>query len=682
EGRGYVLRRILRRAVRYGHQMLGAKTGFLSRLVAVVVSTMGEFFPELKKDPRRVAQVILEEEESFGKTLDRGIRLFDEAAGRAGAAFVRAIDATPLGAEAAKLAHTGTIDWRRWNHPRRPVISGEDAFQLYDTYGFPVDLTNLMASERGMDVNMPAFERCMEEAREKSRAGSSAKESGRLTLDAEAIARLKALRINPTDDSHKFHARDIRASVKAIWNGSNFDEHAESSGKIDLIGVILDKTNHYPEMGGQVGDHGRLLVTRETRSSVSDSAHGGEFVVEDTLAFGGYVLHVGRVHRGEIRVGDDVTAHVAGARRKSVQANHTATHLLNWGLRDVLGEHVEQKGSLVDDQRLRFDFSNNGPVEPAHLASIESKVREKIDEDLTVYADLAPLEQAKQIHALRAVFGEAYPDPVRVVSIGQPVPDLLANPANGAWRDISVEFCGGTHVATTRDIASFALISETGIAKGVRRVEALSGVAAVAAIRAADALSERVRAAAALPDDRLAEEIADINGQIEQMTIPLPRKNDLKERLATLLERAKGAAKAAAKAKAAEAQQQARQIAESAATSLDRVVVAVLDVGADRNALQAGLQTVRDRVPAAAVMLFSPDELDPASPKVSIVAGVPRGAIDAGLKAGDWVREAAGVVGGKGGGKPDAAQGGGTDVAKMREAIAHARTWAMRVLTK
>jgi alanyl-tRNA synthetase len=362
------------------------------------------------------------------------------------------------------------------------------------------------------------------------------------------------------------------------------------------------------------------------------------------------------VNRGEVRVGDDVTIHVGAPRRRPVQANHTATHLLNWALRDALGEHVEQKGSLVDDQRLRFDFTNAGPVEPAQLAEVEARVRGKINEDLTVYADLAPLAQAREIQGLRAVFGEAYPDPVRVVSIGQPVADLLAGPGNPAWRDVSVEFCGGTHVATTREIDAFALISETGIAKGIRRVEALTGVAAIAAIRAADALAERVRAAGGLPDTRLADEIADINAQMEQMTIPLPRKTDLKAQIAALVERAKGAAKAAAKEKAAQAQHLARQIAESAATSLERVVVAVLEVGSDRSALQAGLQTIRDRCPSCAVMLLSPDESDPAAPKVSILAGVPRAAIDRGLKAGDWVREAATVVGGKGGGKPDLAQ--------------------------
>jgi alanyl-tRNA synthetase len=706
EGRGYVLRRILRRAVRYGHQMLGAKTGFLSRLVPSIVGAMGDVFPELRKNPARVAQVILEEEESFAKTLDRGIVLFGEA-------MVRSLLSTPLrpdlAAQRAMVAHRrdgqvhiieivavdedrGTtrvlardrIDhvnaaWLEPIYERTPVISGPDAFQLYDTFGFPPDLTALMARERGLGVDEAGYERAMEEAREKSRAGAVSKDQSRLVLDGDAIARLKNLRVHPTDDSNKFNGRDIRASVRAIWNGHNFDEHADASATLDKIGVILDRTNHYAEMGGQVGDHGRMLVTREARTG--NDNRGGEFVVEDTQAFGGYVLHIGRVSRGEVRVGDDVTVHVGAPRRKPVQANHTATHLLNWALRNALGEHVDQKGSLVDDQRLRFDFTNAGPVEPAQLAAVERRVRERIDEDLTVYADLAPLAAAKEIEGLRAVFGEAYPDPVRVVSIGQPVADLLAGPKNPAWRDISVEFCGGTHVASTREIDAFALISETGIAKGIRRVEALTGVAAIAAIHTADALDRRVRAAGALPDQQLAAEIADINAQMEQMTIPLPRKNELRDKIAALVERAKGAAKSAAREKTAQAQQMARQIAESAATSLERIVVAVLDVGSDRNALQAGLQTIRDRCPACAIMLFSPDESDPASPKVSILAGVPKAGIDRGLKAGDWVREAAAVVGGKGGGKPDLAQGGGSDLARMREAIGAARTYATRVLT-
>ena len=643
EGRGYVLRRILRRAVRYGRQKLNAPPGFFSQLVPVVVEHMGEAFSELRKNPGQVVEVIREEEDSFGRTLDRGIKRFEEAAGS-------------------------------------EAIRGEDAFQLYDTYGFPLDLTVLMAEERGLAVDTEGFERCMAEQKERSRAAGATAATDGVGLGGDAIARLKHLNVHPTDDSHKFHARDIRATVKAIWSGHNFEEHATATSNVARrIGIILDKSNHYAEMGGQVTDHGRLLVTRDHR--VDDHNHGGEFKIDEVRSYGGYVVHFGRIVRGSVRVGDDVQLHIDNQRRSQIAANHTATHLLNLGLRRVLGERVDQKGSLVDADRLRFDFSHGKPVTPDELGLVEQVVLEHIEQDLTVYADLAPQFVARGTKGLRAVFGEAYPDPVRVVSIGIPVPDLLAGPEDERWLDYSVEFCGGTHLASTGEAKAFALVSETGIAKGVRRVEALTGVAAIAAHAAADEAESRLHAAARLTDEALTEESAVIAADLDHLTLPAARKADLRAKLAELQERVREVQKGLARAKAAEAQATARQIAASRQASTEPVIVAQIDTHGDRAALQAALKTIQDLCPKTAVLLASHDVTEDGA-SVALIAGVPPELIKHGLKAGDWIRDTAAGVGGKGGGRPEQAQGGGPDASRLGETLKAARSFAMKQIVQ
>ncbi len=640
EGRGYVLRRILRRAVRFGRQTLGAKPGFFSKLVPVVVEHMSEAFPELKRDPQRIIDLIYEEEESFGKTLDRGITLFGEAADAAGSGG---------------------------------RISGEDAFKLYDTYGFPVDLTMQMAEERGLSVDEKGFEAAMEAQKARSRAGAKAGASGGLVLDAEAIAGLRHMQVKETKDADKFHGREIRATVRAIWDGKNFDEWADTTiAGTRRVGVILDKTNFYAEMGGQVADTGRISVTRETRSGTKNNGTGGEFVVEDTQSFGGFVLHIGRVKKGEIRVGDDVVCKLDGARRKAIAANHTATHLLNLGLRRVLGGVVDQKGSLVDDGKLRFDFTQSGAVKPEQLGEVESIVTDAINADLPVHADLADLETARSINGLRAVFGEAYPDPVRVVSIGAPVADLVANPDNEKWAGLSVEFCGGTHLTSTGEAGAFALVHEEAVAKGIRRVVALTGPAARAAHEAAQSLAARIDAASSLSGEALKREQHDLAAQIDELTLPAARKAALRADLAGLAEKIKDAEKARAQQRAAEAAKAAGVLASSAEADSTPYFVSTIEVGSDRGALQAAMKTITDRVPRKSVMLMSPDEV---AGKVAVMAVVPKDQ-QSKLKAGDWVRETVGVMGGKGGGKPDSAQGAGADLDKVKDAIKAARTAA------
>ncbi|MEN1704812.1 MAG: alanine--tRNA ligase [Planctomycetota bacterium] len=635
EGRGYVLRRVLRRAVRFGRQMLGAETGFLTDLVPVVAKTLGDGFPELRSNTAKVAEIIADEEASFGRTLDKGIKLFDE------------------------LASSKTI-------------AGDDAFMLYDTYGFPLDLTQMMAAERGLSVDVDGFNAAMEAQRERSRAGSkfgSGEDS--LRLEPDALARLAHKNTKATDDSAKYGSQDLRGTIRAIWNGKNFDENVDAGASgLKRVGVVLDRTNFYAEAGGQVADTGRLNVLGEHRRD-ANAHRQSEFRVESVQRFGDYVLHVGIVKNGEIRVGEEVECKVDRKRRGHIASNHTATHLLNLALKQTLGDGVDQKGSLVDDEKLRFDFSHSGPMTDAEVVAVESIVRERIEADLAVHAETAPLMLAKGVNGVRAVFGETYPDPVRVVSIGAAVQELLDDPDRGDWVGLSVEFCGGTHLAKTGEAGAFALVQETGVAKGIRRVEALTGVAAQAALATAQGLDARITEIDGLADGEVAGAMGEVSAAIDGMTMSLSDKSRVRKRLAGLQDRAKSAAKAAAKQAAERAVAEARQLAESAAADLRQVIVGRVEAGEDRGALRAALKVVADKNPSSAVLLGSASD-----DKVALIAQVPDGLVKKGLKAGDWIRTTAEVCGGKGGGKPQQAQGGGTEPAKLRDALRQSESFA------
>jgi alanyl-tRNA synthetase len=636
EGRGYVLRRILRRAVRHGRQTLGASGSFLAEIVPVVIREMGEFFPELKKNPQRVADIIRSEEEAFGRTIDRGIEHFD-AASKAGA------------------------------------IPADAAFQLHDTYGFPIDLTQVMAEERGLTVDVAGFQRLMEEARERSRAGGGKGAGDTVAaLSTDAVASLQKLGVKPTDDAAKFDPKPTLGTVRAIWNGTDFDENAVASRMkpTDRVAIILDRTNCYAEMGGQVGDTGRMRVTKETRSSASNIGDPGEGVIEDTQIVAGFVLHLVRLKKGEFRVGDTVECRVDDPRRQAIARNHTATHLLNLALRDTIGSAVDQKGSLVAPDRLRFDFTADHALTADEVAASQTIVRDAIQRALPVFAEVQPLDSARQINGLRAVFGEAYPDPVRVVSIGAPVADLVADPGNEQWGRLSIEFCGGTHLISTADARAFAITEEEAVARGVRRIVALTGQAAEDAIDLGDRLVERAQQAAALDDSALDAEVGALLAELERATVPLTDRARVREAIEALQERLKKVRKASAKAGREQAVEAARALAAAAG---DGAIVSEIPAGGDRQALLAAMDAVRSKHEAAPIMLISRDEDEG---KVLIVASCPESSIKAGLKAGDWVRTAAEACGGKGGGRPDSAQGGGTDLAKIPAAIRAAEAFA------
>ncbi len=683
EGRGYVLRRILRRAVRMGWQKLGAKPGFLSELVPVIVEHYGEAFPELKRNPDRVAGIVREEEESFGRTMQKGLLQFDHAiAQQASAVFAkhaqvleRSIQTLPDGSTSVGFADPDrgsptfefTLDdlLKEVSELGQLVqLPGEEAFKLHDTYGFPLDLTQVMAEERGLTVDVDGFHKAMAEQREQSRAGSKSQAEAGLALDADAIAKLQSLHVKPTSDVDKFHGREVRARVKAIWNGRDYDEHAEASGRAAAVGIVLDVTNFYAEMGGQQADHGRMFVSKEARTSVRDEKRGGEFRVEGVKSYGGYVLHAGKMIRGELRVGDEVTLNLDNERRLNLAANHTTTHLFNYALREVVGGDTppEQRGSMVAPDRLRFDFDANGPISPADLGRMETIVRQVLEQDHPVYADLVPQDKALEINGLRAVFGEKYPNPVRVVSIGAPIDKMLADPKNDAWMEYSIELCGGTHLATTAQAESFAIVHEEGVAKGIRRIVAVTRQEARRAIAHANALAVELGEAAKLSDEQLEPEIARLGKLIDEAIIPVARKAELREKLGALQERAKAARKAQAQQASKKAIEQAKSLAQS--TGDGNPVVAIIDAMGDRGAMQSALGEVRKTLPDSPIMLLS---VDPEN-KVALLADVPQTAVARGLKAGDWVRAVAQVVGGKGGGKPNQAQGGGPEGDRVREA--------------
>ena len=628
EGRGYVLRRILRRAVRYGRQTLNVPGVFMAELVPTVVETMGAFFPELRKNPEHVIRVIRDEEEAFGRTLATGLALFDKAA------------------------------------EGKQQIAAPDAFKLHDTYGFPIDLTQLMAEERGMSVDVAGFNKLMEEARELSRTGGKAEDgSAKLLLGTSEVARLKTLHVKPTDDSDKFHGRNTRARVLAIWNGHDFDDsiNAANTRPADRFAVILDKTCFYAEMGGQVADTGH--IARVLGGST-------DFVVESARNCAGYIVHIGALKKGELKVGMDIETRLDAPRRAAIASNHTSTHILNHALRAVLGERVDQKGSLVAPERLRFDFSHSAAMNEQEVAAVQAHVRDAIERDLPVYTEIVPLEQAKKIHGVRAVFGETYPDPVRVVSVGVSIGQLLSSPDNARWQDYSIEFCGGTHLTRSAEAGAFAVISEEAVSKGVRRITAVTGEAAKAAEALAEGLSARLRGAGELDARHLSSAVTELAAEIDRADVPLVRKAEMRKILGALQEEVKKHAKAAAGAGREKAVALARELAEKASGA---VIVEMIQTGSDRDALMAALDAVKARRSDSAVMLISPDE---GEKKVTIVAAVPPALVAKGLKAGDWVREASAAVGGKGGGRPDAAQGGGTDPGKAQQAVDTARQFA------
>ncbi|KAG4386681.1 hypothetical protein GLYMA_11G102100v4 [Glycine max] len=628
DGREYVLRRILRRAVRYGREVLKAKEGFFNGLVSVVVNVMGDVFPELKQQETHIRNIIEEEEESFGRTLIKGIEKFEAA--------VRQVQGN--------------------------ILSGEEAFVLWDTYGFPLDLTQLMAEEKGLVVDVKGFDSAMEAARERSRSAQTKQAGGAIVMDADATSALHKRGIVPTNDSFKYAwFKDHESVVKAIYTGSEFVDTVNTG---DDIGVVLESTSFYAEQGGQIFDTGSL-----------EGPHA-LFEVRNVQVYGGFVLHIG--NGTGVSVGDKVVCKVDYGRRALIAPNHTCTHMLNFALREVLGDHVDQKGSIVLAEKLRFDFSHGKPIEADNLRRIESIVNEQIKAELDVSAKEATLAEAKGINGLRAVFGEVYPDPVRVVSIGQKVEDLLADPKNEKWLSISSELCGGTHISNTREAKAFALLSEEGIAKGIRRITAVTTDRAYDAMKVADEFEQQVDDAAKLVGTLLEEKVSSLKSNIETLSIPAAKKADIKIKIVRLQDQVRKAQKQVAEENKRKAVMITAEKAELAASNGKTFCISLVDVGLDVAAVREAVTKVMDQK-GLSVMVFSTDE---STNKAVVCAGVPEKGGKGNLDVADWLSNALGPLKGRcGKGKGGLATGQGTEASHVNEAIDLAEKFASMKLS-
>ena len=569
EGRGYVLRRIIRRAVRHGNKL--GKTGtFFNQIVGSLVEQMGKAYPELVSTQAQIEKVLLKEEEQFAKTLDNGLSVLEERLGKMS------------GKE----------------------ISGDVVFTLYDTFGFPVDLTNDIARERGLSLDMGGYERLMAAQKKKS------KEHGSFKLDyTQSI-------VTESETSFTgYDQLDDSADIVGIYKG---DKKVERLQEGEEGVIVLNHTPLYAESGGQVGDRGVL------------SSASAVFEVVDCIKSGNAHLHIGRISSGTLADGDTVSANVEVGSRVSTAKNHSATHLLHAALRSILGEHVSQKGSLVNTERLRFDFSHFEAVTPNELAEISASVNAHIQANSAVATDVCDMEAAKTKGAM-ALFGENYGEEVRVLSMGED--------------SFSVELCGGTHVNRTGDIGLFHIVSEAGIASGVRRIEAITGNAALAELQRLNTVELNLAKQLKSPPEKLSE-------KLEQVLL---HSKQLEKELAQVKAKLAGAS-------ADEWLAEAVDVA-----GLKLLVKSV--AGADNKALLAMADKLKSKLGTSAVLLAGVN-----GDKIALVASVSKDATSI-VKAGDIVKHIAPLVGGKGGGRPDMAQGGGSDIDALPSALAGVESW-------
>ena len=624
DGRGYVLRRVLRRAVRYGRQNLGAELGFFSKLVPVLVDLMGGTFPELKTQQAHIIAIVKDEEESFSRTLDKGLVKFKDLASKVG---------------------------------EDKVFSGSDAHFLYTSMGFPVDLTELMAEEIDMTVDIAGFEAKMQEEKDLSAAAHQAKMSGTSGKDMRLVAEQTAALVNQgvvaTDDSAKYvwneELTGCKASALFVGRGETEDGIGFTdliSGEDGAVGVILDKTSFYGEAGGQIYDVGTIV-----------SEGGATIKVENVQIYGQYILHLGSVVEGTLNKNDTVKCCVDYVRRAPVAANHTMTHVLNYALKDVLvtkgsgdaTQSVDQKGSLVDESKLRFDFSWGSGLTTDQVAAVEKIVSDIIKDSVPVDAFVAPLDNAQKISSLRAVFGEVYPDPVRVVAVSKtPITKILENPEDSEWNQYSVEFCGGTHLSNTKDAKAFVLLQEEGIAKGIRRITGVTMDDAIAAIEAGEKFESKVTAAGELNGLDLEDAIKKLTVELNTLTISAVLKVKLREILGSYGKKVVAWKKEQAAAKTSAV---AAEVIAAAESTEGSKVVCRVDIGADNKAAKAIQQAVGKKIKDKAFFLVSADE---AADRFIALAFCHKSLKDVDCKA--WATAATEGTGGKGGGKKDSAQ--------------------------
>jgi alanyl-tRNA synthetase len=568
EGRGYVLRRIARRAIRHGYK-LGARRPFFHRLVAVLAAEMGDAYPELRREQDRVTSVLKQEEERFFQTIANGMDILESA-----------LAALPAG---------GALD-------------GETAFKLHDTYGFPLDLTADVCRERGVTVDSAGFDAAMARQREQARAAAKFKMAAGLAYDGAASI---------------FHGYDklLVETCRVVAVYKDGTSVTEATAGDDLV-VVLDRTPFYAESGGQVGDTGEL------RNATA------RMVVEDTVKVQAAVHgHQGRLVEGTLKVGDVIVARVDAERRARTMRNHSVTHLMHKALREVLGSHVQQKGSLVDPERTRFDFVHNAPVTDAQIAEVERRVNAEILANQATQAREVPMEEAQKLGAMM-LFGEKYGDTVRVLDIGS-----------------SRELCGGTHVSRTGDIGVFKIVAESGVAAGVRRVEAVTGDNALAWLQS------------------LEKTVGTVAGQLKVAPAEVPA------RVGAVLDQVRALEREIAALKGRLASAQGDELVARAVDVKGLKVLAATLEGADAKTLRDTLDKLKDKLKTAAIVLASVE-----GGRVQLAAGVTADSTGK-VKAGELVNFVAQQVGGKGGGKPDLAMAGGSDAAALPQALASVAGW-------
>ncbi len=595
EGRGYVLRRIIRRAIRHGYK-LGARKAFFHNMVADLVKEMGGAYPELKAEQKRVTETLKQEEERFFETIENGMNILEETLAALKGEWTRVTE--------TRIGDTKNVRIETSFPPfpgSTPILNGDLAFKLHDTFGFPLDLTADICRERGVTVDTVGFDAAM--ARQKDQARAAGKFKGATNVEYSGTS----------TDFKGYETLETTAKVLALYKNSTPVSRMDEG---DQGIVVLDITPFYAESGGQIGDNGVL------------KSDNGIFAVEDTQKIQAAVFgHHGVLKTGILNVGDAVKANVDMASRAASMRNHSATHLMHKALREVLGEHVQQKGSLVDTEKTRFDFVHNAPMTDAEIAKVEAIVNAEILANAATQARLMDIEAAKTTGAMM-LFGEKYGDIVRVLDIGS-----------------TTELCGGTHVSRTGDIGLFKIYAESGVAAGVRRVEATTGNGALKLINAQQTLINQLASDLKAPSSEITNKVAQLSDHAKSLEKELAR---LKSKLAS---------------------SQGDDLTSQAIEINGVKVLAVMLDGADANALRETMDKLKDKLKTAAIVLASVND-----GKVSLVAGVTQDLISK-LKAGDLVNHVASQVGGKGGGKPDIAMAGGTDASQLPKALDSVKDW-------
>ncbi|KAI9669362.1 MAG: Alanine--tRNA ligase [Alyxoria varia] len=630
DGRGYVVRRILRRGVRYARKYFSTDIGgFFSKIVPRLVEQMSGMFPEIKKKESDIKEILNEEEQSFAKTLDRGEIMFEKYAQQC---------------KVRDSVH----------------LPGHEVWRLYDTYGFPVDLTRIMAEERGLQINDHDVEEAQEKAREASK-GEKKTLADTIKLDVHDLGKLERMNDVPkTDDSAKFGRVNITSQIKLVYHNKAFLQSTKAIPEGEQIGLLLDRTNFYSEQGGQEYDTGKILI--------DDVA---EIDVQNVQIYAGYVLHTGYMKYGTFNAGDEVVCEYDELRRFPIRNNHTGTHILNLALREVLGDEINQKGSLVASEKLRFDFSHKSQISDTDLAKIEDISTQNICQNMEVFSRDVPLATAHSINGVRAVFGETYPDPVRVVSVGVPVEDLLADVGKAEWRHVSVEFCGGTHVANTSEIKKLVVLEESGISKGVRRIIAVTGVAAAEVQRAADTFeAERlVPLEKAVHSPQKEQDAKAVQVALNELVIPAVRKAEFRERFGKVNRAILDEQKAAMKRENKMLVDRIGEHFQDEGNANSKVMVTRVELSSGSKAINEALKHVSSKEKDKNVYLIAADEKEG---KVMHGCYLSEDLAKKGASASDWASSVAGAVGGKAGGKGPTSIGSGTNVDKVDEGLKQA----------